>query len=57
MTFILGVIVGCLAMAVLQRLRKPATPPPNEAEQRRRQQALREYRNFMNYDGYTEQED
>ncbi len=61
MLFIIGFILGC-AVAVLPqvmpRLRRPtAAPTPDEETRRRAERALREYRNFMNYDGYAQQDD
>ncbi len=57
MAFALGFILGFLLAYLPQWVRKPAKPvQPDEAALRRQQQALREYRNFMTYDGYSQQE-
>ncbi len=56
MTFALGFILGFLLAYVPGLLpRKKAahnTTPPDEDAARRAEQALREYRNFLTYDGY-----
>lgn len=58
MAFALGFILGFLVAYLPQWVRKPVKPvQPDEAALRRQQQALREYRNFMTYDGYTTQEE
>ena len=57
MAFALGFILGFLVAQLPDRLPKRAAPPPDASEQRRYEQALREYRNFMTYDGFTQQEE
>ena len=50
--FLLGIVFGNV-------LRKPRqkTAECTEEEKRRSEKAWREYRNFMNYDGFPQQED
>ena len=59
MTFALGFILGFLVALLPERLprKRSQTPPPDEAAERRREQALREYRNFMTYDGFVNQKE
>lgn len=57
MTFAVGFMLGFLLAylpCVLPRKKAETTPPDEEAE-RRAAQALREYRNFLTYDGYADQ--
>ena len=69
MTFVFGFILGFLlaylaptAEKLAARLQRPsvqtAEKPHEDAERARRtERALREYRNFMTYDGYAQQDD
>ena len=58
MAFALGFILGFLLAYLPQWVRRvPKAAPPDEDAQRRLQKAAREYRNFLTYDGFTEQED
>lgn len=69
MLFVLGFIVGLAAAYTVPLLkdlcmtgkRPPTAPKTAETatpdERRRTERALREYRNFMTYDGYAQQDD
>ncbi len=59
MAFALGFILGFLVALLPDRLprKRAVAPPPDEDAQRRHEQALREYRNFMTYDGFSVQEE
>lgn len=52
--FMLGFLLAYLPSA-LPRRKKTAEPPRDEEAQRRAARALREYRNFLTYDGYADQ--
>lgn len=56
--FILGAAVMYVAPSVAARRTAPTPPPEPDAEARRRtERAIREYRNFMTYDGTVQQDD
>ena len=58
MVFALGFILGFLVAHLPQWVRRaPAAPPVNEEAQRRFEKAVREYRNFMTYDGFESREE
>lgn len=60
MEFIIGFLLGAAAVYVAPLLtaRRAAVPPEPDAEARRRtERAMREYRNFMTYDGTVQQDD
>lgn len=59
MAFALGFVLGFLLAYLPQWVSVKRTPPaaPDDAARRRHEQAAREYRNFLTYDGYTAQED
>ncbi len=56
--FVLGFLLAYLPLCLKEvgKRQRTADNPPDEAAQRRAEQALREYRNFMTYDGYRTQE-
>ena len=51
---IVGVLVGYLLAANPRKAKSPITAPTDE-EVLRAQKALREYKNFMTYDGFSSQ--
>lgn len=59
MDYALSVVVGVLLGVLLTRAPKRRTPPtpPTEEEQRRAGAALREYRQFLQYDGFPPPDD
>ena len=57
MSFALGFILGFLLAYIAPLLpRKKEVKPLSEEDERRQQKAVREYRNFMTYDGFDRQE-
>lgn len=57
MEYALCVVVGLLLGALFGNPRKAKEPiaKPTEEEVRRAQRAMREYQNFMTYDGFSSQ--
>jgi hypothetical protein len=57
MSFALGFILGFLLAYIAPLLpRKKEAKPLSEEDERRQHKAVREYRNFMTYDGFDRQE-
>jgi hypothetical protein len=52
-----GVLAGALAVAVFLRITRRPIPTPDEQAERRRERLLREYRNFLTYDGFAPQDE
>ena len=57
MTFILGMLAGAVAVLLYQHLTKRPAEPMDEQAQRRRERLMREYRNFLTYDGFAPQDE
>ncbi len=56
--FLLGAVAGG-AVVLMCKPTPAATPTPfvSDADRRRAERAMREYRNFLTYDGFSGQED
>ncbi len=57
MEFMFGVLAGALAVAVFRHVTRRPIPTPDEQAERRRERLLREYRNFLTYDGFAPQDE
>ena len=55
--FLLGAVAGGALAYAFKPAPAPKARPVSDADRRRAERAMREYRNFLTYDGFSRQED